>query len=375
MIIKSIKLKNFRNYENLDLEFNDRLNIIIGNNAQGKTNILESIYFLSLSKSFINSHDDSLIMKDMEFSRVNGTILRNDGKYNLSIILNNLGKNLKIGENKVKKSSEYIGNLKVVIFSPSDVRIIKDSPSVRRKFLNIEISQLYKKYIVLLNEYNMLLRQRNEYLKIVRNKDIDYNYLDVIDAKFVDLSYEIYLYRKKFINLLNDKITDIYNSIFDDGSIFIKYISDVELEIDDKIKNDIFDKLRKNLNKDIIYGNTSIGPHRDDFMILRDNMDVSLYGSQGQIKGVTLSLKLAEIDIFKDICGEYPVILLDDIFSELDISKQNKLISFLNRELQIIITTTDIVNIDKKFVKDAMIYTINEGKIIKMEGDKNGRES
>ena len=274
-------------------------------------------------------------------------------KYNLSIILNTLGKNLKIGENKVKKSSEYIGNLKVVIFSPSDVRIIKDSPSVRRKFLNIEISQLYKKYIVLLNEYN----------------------LDVIDAKFVDLSYEIYLYRKKFINLLNDRITGIYNSIFDNGNIFIKYISDIDLSNEGKIKNDIFDKLRKNLNKDIMYGNTSIGPHHDDFIILRDDMDISLYGSQGQIKGVTLSLKLSEIEIFKDICGEYPVILLDDIFSELDISKQNKLINYLNKELQIIITTTDIVNIDKKFVQNAMIYTINEGKIIKMEGDSNGWES
>lgn len=364
MIIKNIKLKNFRNYENLDFVLNNRLNIIIGNNAQGKTNILESIYFLSLTKSFFAVNDKVVIKKNCLYARIDGVITSNNGCNNLSILVNNYGKYLKIGNKEIKKSSDYLGYLKVILFSPDNIRLLKEGPSIRRRFLNIEISQLSKRYILILNQFNDLLKQRNEYLKNIRNSLMDKDYMLILNQKFAELAYQIYNFRNDFIVEINKRIKDIYKSIINIDNIEIKYITDVKLNDKEIMINEIKDRLDKNYDKEILYGNTLIGPQRDDFSILLNGNDISSYGSQGQMRIAILSVKLSEIDIIFNKFGEYPVILLDDIFSELDVDKRNKLIKYLNYDRQVIITTTDIENINEELVNNAKLFKIDNGKVI-----------
>lgn len=364
MIIRNIKLKNFRNYENLDFVLNNRLNIIIGNNAQGKTNILESIYFLSLTKSFFAVNDKVVIKKNCLYARIDGVITSNNGCNNLSILVNNYGKYLKIGNKEIKKSSDYLGYLKVILFSPDNIRLLKEGPSIRRRFLNIEISQLSKRYILILNQFNDLLKQRNEYLKNIRNSLVDKDYMLILNQKFAELAYQIYNFRNDFIVEINKRIKDIYKSIINIDNIEIKYITDVKLNDKEIMINEIIDRLDKNYDKEILYGNTLIGPQRDDFSILLNGNDISSYGSQGQMRIAILSVKLSEIDIIFNKFGEYPVILLDDIFSELDVDKRNKLIKYLNCDRQVIITTTDIENINEELVNNAKLFKIDNGKVI-----------
>lgn len=364
MIIKNIKLNNFRNYENLDFVLNNRLNIIIGNNAQGKTNILESIYFLSLTKSFFAVNDKVVIKKNCLYARIDGVITSNNGCNNLSILVNNYGKYLKIGNKEIKKSSDYLGYLKVILFSPDNIRLLKEGPSIRRRFLNIEISQLSKRYILILNQFNDLLKQRNEYLKNIRNSLMDKDYMLILNQKFAELAYQIYNFRNDFIVEINKRIKDIYKSIINIDNIEIKYITDVKLNDKEIMINEIKDRLDKNYDKEILYGNTLIGPQRDDFSILLNGNDISSYGSQGQMRIAILSVKLSEIDIIFNKFGEYPVILLDDIFSELDVDKRNKLIKYLNCDRQVIITTTDIENINEELVNNAKLFKIDNGKVI-----------
>lgn len=364
MIIKNIKLKNFRNYENLDFVLNNRLNIIIGNNAQGKTNILESIYFLSLTKSFFAVNDKVVIKKNCLYARIDGIITSNNGCNNLSILVNNYGKYLKIGNKEIKKSSDYLGYLKVILFSPDNIRLLKEGPSIRRRFLNIEISQLSKRYILILNQFNDLLKQRNEYLKNIRNSLVDKDYMLILNQKFAELAYQIYNFRNDFIVEINKRIKDIYKSIINIDNIEIKYITDIKLNDKETMINEIIDRLDRNYDKEILYGSTLIGPQRDDFCILLNGNDISSYGSQGQMRIAILSVKLSEIDIIFNKFGEYPVILLDDIFSELDVDKRNKLIKYLNCDKQVIITTTDIENINEELVNNAKLFKIDNGKVI-----------
>ena len=214
MEIKKLKLYNFRNYESLDLNFNKKNTIFIGNNAQGKTNILESVYVLGLTKSYFNINDKNLIKFDEMYSKIQGTIIDNNIEKKLEILINEKGKKVKIDNQEVTKLSNYISKLNVIIFSPDNIRLLKESPSYRRKYLNIEISQLFSSYINYLNDYNKLLKQRNEYLKIINVKDnCDDNYLSVLDEKYVDLSVNIYLYRKKFVDLINSNLSNIYYKI------------------------------------------------------------------------------------------------------------------------------------------------------------------
>ena len=364
MKINTLRLKKFRNYDKLEIEFNDKLNIIIGNNAQGKTNILEAIYFLSITKSFLPINDKNCIKKDELFTRIEAAINTNNKNKKLSLLINENGKKLKINSREIKKHSDYIGNLKVIIFNPDNIRLIKDAPSNRRKFLNIEISQLYLKYINLLNEFNIILKQRNEYLKIIKVGKKNDIYFSILNKKFVDLSYEIYNYRFKFIDYLNKYIGGIYKKISGFDGLSIKYIPSIDISINDDFKETMLNKLKINYDREVMYGNTLYGPHRDDFSFRIKDDDLLEYGSQGQLKMAILALKLAEIDVFYEICGEYPVLLLDDLFSELDVNKRNKIINYLNRDIQTIITTTDLNNISNKFVKVANIYKISDGKIV-----------
>jgi len=362
--INKLYLRNFRNYLDLEIDFNDKLNIIIGNNAQGKTNILEAIYFLSITKSFLSVNEKTLIFRDKEFSMIKGDVVNSNFNKKLSILINDNGKKIEVNQKIIKRNIDYLGNLRVIIFSPDDIRLLKDSPGNRRRFLNIELSQLYDKYVKLLSEFNIVLKQRNEYLKIIKNGNFNQEYFNILNDKYASLAVEIYIYRNNFINKINEYITDKYYFISGDNNLFVKYISDTSISNRVEMKNSLLSRLNDNKNREVMYGNTMIGPHKDNFCFYLDESNLSLYGSQGQLKMAILALKLAEIDVFRSVTGETPVLLLDDIFSELDIEKRNKLIKFLNDDVQTIMTTTDLSEIDNELVKIANIYKIENGTII-----------
>lgn len=357
-------LKNYRNYDELILDFNDNLNIIIGDNAQGKTNLLESIYVLAVTKSFLSINDKNLIMFDSRYSLVKGSLNNNTSFDELEVLISEAGKIVKINKKEIKKLSDYISKLNVIIFSSDSIRIFKDSPMSRRKYFNIQISQINKIYLSNLSNYNLLLRQRNEFLKIIDiHKKNDMDYLDVLDEKYINLSLNIYDYRKKYIDLVNKYIDNIFYSITGIKKLKLVYSSNI-----DGFDKDLFkDKLRSNLNREIQYKSTFLGPNRDDYFFELGGKNLSLYGSQGQIRSAVLALKLAEVKLFTDVLSDTPILLLDDIFSELDITKRNNIVKYLSNEVQTIVTTTDIENIEEKIRKKANVYKIKNGKIISRE--------
>lgn len=367
MLLSNLLLKNYRNYNELNIKLNSGLNIFIGDNAQGKTNILESIYVLAVTKSYLGVNDKDLIKFDNDTAIIKGNVNLNDIKNELEVRLNINKKKVFINGKEIRKLKDYISKFNVILFSPENIRMIKDGPSARRKFLNIEISQILNKYVGLMNDFNYILKQRNELLK---SDSIDKIYLDVINKKFVDLSVLIYRERAKFLNMINEVISNIYLDISGIEGLNLKYISDFNLECDDsELKNIFLNKLEESFDREKRYGISLYGPHRDDFHFYINDKDISLYGSQGQMRLAVLSLKLSEIDIFKKYTNNYPILLLDDIFSELDVSKRNNLIKYISFDIQTIITTTDLNMINDSLLKNAYIYEIIDGKIIEKEND------
>ena len=374
MKLQKIYLKNYRNYDDILLELNNNLNIIIGDNAQGKTNLLESIYVLAVTKSFLSISDKNLINFNSRYSMIKGIVDYNGSYDELELLINENGKVVKINKKEIKKLSDYISKMNVILFSSDSIRIFKDSPSCRRKYFNIQISQINKIYLANLNNYNLVLRQRNEFLKIINiNKESDMNYLDILNDKYIGLSIVIYNFRRKYVDLVNKYIDDIFSSITGLEGLKMIYTSNVS-----NLDNDMFkDKLKSNLLREIQYKITFIGPNRDDFYFDLNGKNLSLYGSNGQIRSAVLALKLAEVKLFTDVLSDTPILLLDDIFSELDIDKRNKVIKYLDNDIQTIVTTTDIENIDKNVRNKANVYKIENGKIIsreiifEQEGDNN----
>ena len=369
MIIKTIKLVNYRNYNSLKLDYNDKINIIIGNNAQGKTNILESIYVLALTKSYDKAVDKNLIMFNEKFLKINGLVNINSYNKNFEVLINESYKKVKINNNEISKMKDYISKINVILFTPDDINIFKDSPGSRRRLLNIELSQIFSEYVDLYNKYNVILKQRNEYLK---SNNINKLYLDIINEKFVDLAISIINYRLNYINEINDYIKDIFYDITNINDLEIKYITNIEFNEDKEVMKDKFlSKLNDNYEREKLYGNSLYGPHRDDFSFFLTNKDLSIYGSQGQLRCAMISYKLSELEIFNKYKKEYPILLLDDVFSELDLNKRNNIIKYLKDDIQTIITTTDIDMIDRQIVSKAKIITIDNGKVIKQEGMVN----
>ena len=361
MIIEKIKLKNYRNYDSLEINLNEKLNVIIGKNAQGKTNLLESIYVLSLTKSYLGVNDKSLIKLGNNYAILEADAILNSGPKKFKLLIKDNGKQVIINGKEIKKLSDYVSNLKVIIFSPENIRMIKEGPSIRRKFLNMEISQISMKYVKLLMDYNNIVRQKNEYLKLDnKNKD----YLNILNDEVAKLSVEIYLLRRKFLDNINMFIDKIYYEIMGMQGLKIKYISNIDYFEDKKEMVDKFrEKIDKYLEKEMLYKISLIGPHRDDFIFVLNDKNIALYGSQGQLRSVILALKLSEIELFKQNGDDDPILLLDDIFSELDLDKKNNLIKYINNNIQTIITTTDINMIDENLVKKANIFEIKNGKL------------
>lgn len=366
MKITKLNLVNFRNYSTLSIKLADEMNIFVGDNAQGKTNILEAITFLSLSKSHrLGVHPD-VIMFNKKKAKIKGVVKKDKIISKLEIDLSDKEKKLFINQTEIKKVADYISNLNIIVFSPDDLEIIKGSPSVRRNLLNIQLSQISKVYLNIYNEYNKLLRTRNEYLKVLfQNSIADASYLDIITDKLIEKAIFIYQKRREYIDLINEKIDFYYQSINGESGLFVKYQPNIEFSSYDSedMRKVLKHYYKKNYMKELNYGMTLVGPHRDDFSFLLCSKDLKLYGSQGQQKTAVLAYKLSEIPIFESFLDTKPVLLLDDIFSELDLKKRNRLLKLIHIGIQSIITTTDLKNINKKYLIDAYIYNVKNGKV------------
>lgn len=367
MIIKKLILNNFRNYSHLNLDLNQKMNIFIGENAQGKTNILESICVLALTKTYRYGVEENLISFGKEKTKIIAKVKKSRLVNTLEINLDqNNSKNIKVNSQEIKKISDYISNLNVILFTPEDLEIIKGSPNIRRNLINIELSQISKKYLNTYNEYNKLLKMRNEYLKLISNTSKENKiYLDIITEKLIDKAIIIYQERKKYIDKINENINSIYKNITGDDYLKVEYQTNVPLiDFSESEIKELLDKtFTQNYRKELNYGMTIYGPHRDDFCFYLADNNLKNFGSQGQQKIAVLSFKLSEIEIFKEYSGNNPVLLLDDIFSELDIKKRNKLLDYVNKDIQSVITTTDLKNIRKNNLNDAYIFEIKNKNV------------
>lgn len=370
MILKKIELVNFRNYKKNTIKLGNNINIFIGNNGHGKTNILEAIYILAVTKSHRYGEQSFLIRKGCEVAKIKGTLKLDKLFKDLEIDIDKNDKKVFINNTNIKKISDYVTNFNVIMFNPDDLEVIKGSPQIRRNLLNIEISQMDLSYIKNLNEYNKILKTRNEYLKSMYiNNMSDYRYLNVLTEKLIEKALIIYKYRYEFINMINDKITDIYKDITLIDNLKIKYENSINFSYydEDIIKNDLYNKFNKNFQREMQQGSTLYGPHRDDFSFFIDNEDARIFASQGCQRLAVISFKLAEIDIFYNKTGYYPVLLLDDIFSEIDIKKKSRLIKYINQDVQVIITATDLKNINKKLLNNSKIFEVISGNIQERE--------
>ena len=370
MFLKDIKLTNFRNLEDTTLNFDKNINIFIGKNAQGKTNVLESIYFLAITKSHRTHNELNMINNNKLFTKISATYLNDRNDLNmLSILLNEKGKKVEVNNIVQKRISNYLSRLNVIMFCPDDLEIVKGSPSIRRKFLNVELSQLNNDYLLHLKEYNLLLKQRNEYLKQKNNAKFNKTYFDIITKNLIKKNICIVRKRYDFIKEINEYLSDIFNKIFGCGKLVINYKSFIEQEDLEKenIEDIIFEKYEKVFTNELLQKTSLLGCHKDDFKLLLNDLNVTEFCSQGQQRLSILSLKLAEIEVFIRNRNINPIILLDDIFSELDESKKNNIIKYFNKNVQIFITTTEINDINKIIKKEADIFILNNGKITKEE--------
>ncbi len=373
MYIEKLLLKNYRNINKTYLDLNKNLNIFIGNNGQGKTNLLEAVYLIATTESHRTNRDSELIQWDKENALVQLKLIKNNYDLTISYKIEGRDKKIKINKNPLEKISDLVGNLNVILFSPEDLKIVKGSPSNRRKFLNLEISQVNPYYYHILKEYNHILKQRNNLLKKMYNKNNrDLKLLEVWDDKLADKGSKIIYKRFQVLNKLKI-LARLAQRKLTAGSENLNIKYDSSLKVNKKnekeeIKNIFLNSLQKKREKEFERGYTLSGPHRDDLILKINEINVRKYGSQGQQRTVALALKLAELEFMKSESGEYPVLLLDDVFSELDKNRRNTLLSIINERIQTLITTTDLKDIDKLLQKNnnnIYNYNVKDGVIEK----------
>ena len=359
MYIKEIELNNFRNYKEQKVSFSRDVNIFIGKNAQGKTNLLEGIYLNAFGKSFKNVKDKELIKFGEDYCRIKAISENEEGENTTEIVIKSDGrKGVKKDGVKVQRASELLDRIYIIIFSPEDLRIVKDEPEKRRKFINRELCQIRAGYLADLNDYNRILKQRNAYLK---EKEIDGDMLDIWDRQLAACGTRIIRKRKQFIDRIDEISRNIHYGITDNKErLALKYESNIPASAN--TEEDFFEILAATREDDIRNGTTGRGPHRDDFSINADAIDLRRFGSQGQQRTAALSLKLSEIKIIEEEKGEKPVLLLDDVLSELDNDRQIMLIRSLG-ENQMFITTTEIMESVADRLPKGKYFKIVEGQV------------
>lgn len=353
MIIKKIKLFHFRNYEEQEILLNPSLNIFHGNNAQGKTNIIESIYLCAIGKSFRTSKDKELIQFEKEGASVFIEYEKSDREGSVKVDINTK-KSIFVNGIKIKKLSELLGNLHIVIFTPDDIQILKEGPQKRRRFLDVMIGQLRPNYVHCLNLYNQTLEQRNNYLKQIRLENKPEEMLEIWDEKLAEYGEKIFLYRNEFMEKIKQKINLIHQNI-------TEKTEELKLEYESNCSNkqEYLALLKERRKLDIIKGFTTKGVHRDDFMIYINGELVNVYGSQGQNRTAVLSLKIAEMQVIYDEIGEYPILLLDDFMSELDEKRRKNFLEHIENT-QVIITCTDKI---ENLNRSSQLFQVEKGEL------------
>lgn len=367
MYIKHIELKNFRNYEHLELSFDKKINFIVGNNAQGKTNLIESIFMSSIGKSFRTSKDNEMISFGKEFCTVKATAGKEFSETEVEIILKrDSGKFIKVDGINAARTSDILDNIYIVIFSPEDLKIVKDEPEKRRRFIDRELSIIRPSYYDALSSYKKVLLQRNTYLK---EKNIDSSVLDIWNIQLASYGAKIISMRHDFIKKI-DLISNKIHGRITDGkeNLILEYDPNIAVNSSNRplpmkeLEEKIYKELKKSEESDFRLRTTTRGPHRDDLQFFIDGINVRSFGSQGQQRTAALSLKLAELDLIKEETGESAVLLLDDVMSELDPIRQEFLIRSLSN-IQLFITSTEITDNLKDIVEKGRIFTVEKGKI------------
>ena len=350
MKIRKIQLKHFRHYSNLEISLGKGINIFYGNNAQGKTNILEAIFLCSIGRSFRTNKEKELIQFGEDFATVQLDFAKKDREGSVKYTINPK-KSITVNGVKIKRLSELLGNINTVIFTPDDINILKNGPAARRKFLDIYISQLRPNYLYTLNLYGKTLEQRNNYLRLPEKKE---EMLEIWDEKLAEYAEIIFHYRQEYIQKIKEKIQKIHQNITEGKEeINLFYRSDFE-------NKEQFQKILKNHRKiDFMKGYTSKGIHHDDFEVFLNDKMVNVYGSQGQHRTAMLSLKMAELEVIEEEIGEAPILLLDDFMSELDQTRRKNFLQYI-RNAQVIITGTEKMEFENL---DYSIFHVQKGEI------------
>ena len=359
MKINSLKLKNFRNYDMLALEFDPSTNIFYGDNAQGKTNILESVYMCSTTKSHRGTKDRDMIRFGEEESHIEAVVEKSGITYQIDMHLKkNSPKGIAINKVPIRKASELFGIVNIVFFSPEDLNIIKNGPAERRRFIDLELSQLDKVYLNNLANYNRIVNQRNHLLKDIYHQEDLIETLDIWDLQLIEYGTKIIERRKKFIEQVNEIISDIHKKLTGNKE---------QIELVYEPNTGIFtleQALKRSRERDLKMKSTSAGPHRDDICFLNKDIDIRKFGSQGQQRTAALSLKLSEIELVKRITKDKPVLLLDDVLSELDKHRQNYLLDSIN-DIQTLITCTGVDEFVNHRFSINKIFHVQNGQVVK----------
>ena len=359
MRIKNLNLKNFRNYANETVGFTEGLNVLFGKNAQGKTNCAEAVFYLCTGTSPRCRRDKQLNRHGCDFAEISAVAEGVYGEIEITAKICENSREVRINGNKITRNADILGNIYSVFFSPHELRLIQDGPDERRRFLNVSISQLSKPYYIALSRYNKILEQRNNLLK---NRDISmvYDTLPVWDEQLCKYAATIAFKRAEFAAMLSPIAEGIHSELTD-GAEKLEISPEKKYKGDEKqLSERLFNELSANYERDIRLGFTASGPHRDDLDILIDGTDAKTFASQGQTRTAALSIKLAEVEIFKTLSGEYPVLILDDVMSELDLPRRKKLAA-RTQGLQTILTCTHAERV--LYGKEVNKIRIEGGKI------------
>ncbi|AJD89323.1 recombinase F [Jeotgalibacillus malaysiensis] len=373
MHIEQLTLTHYRNYDGLTLKFDNNVNVILGENAQGKTNVMESIYVLAMAKSHRTSNDKDLIQWNEEYAKIEGRVMKQHGALPMELVISKKGKKAKVNHLEQSKLSRYVGHMNVVMFAPEDLHLVKGSPQVRRRFIDMEIGQVSAVYLHDSSLYQKILLQRNHYLKQLQaRKQTDQTMLDVLTDQFVEMAAKIVVRRFQYLKLLQEWAEPIHKGISRGlETLEVVYKPSVQVTPDQELKEveDVFrEKLESVRQREIERGVTLAGPHRDDLQFLVNGHDVQTFGSQGQQRTTALSIKLAEIELIHAEIGEYPILLLDDVLSELDDYRQSHLLNTIQGKVQTFVTTTSVEGIDHQTLNEATTFIVEDGVMKKTEG-------
>ncbi|MDM8277976.1 DNA replication/repair protein RecF [Ligilactobacillus aviarius] len=369
MKLTELNLHHFRNYDEAQVEFSPQINVLIGENAQGKTNLLESIYVLAMTRSHRTNNDRELIEFGKDAAQIKGTVQRELGSLKLELDIGKHGKKAKANHLEKARLSEYLGQLNVILFAPEDLALVKGAPTVRRRFIDMEFGQVSPKYLHDLTQYRDILKQRNRYLKQLQSHEAqDQLYLEVLSEQLAAVGGAIISQRVKFLSELEGYAQELHQSITQGReNLTFEYssaVKDASTLTEVELSEALMDLYRQNQSKEIFQGTTLYGPHRDDVRFLINHKNVQTYGSQGQQRTTALSVKLAEIDLMKNQTGEYPILLLDDVLSELDGARQTHLLKTIQDKVQTFLTTPGLSDVARNLIKEPRIFHIRDGQII-----------